>query len=43
MIFAYDHRRIITTDRVPCGASVTAAYCGEWMQKIAQKYAQNPT
>lgn len=26
IIFVYDHREIIITDRVPCGTSVTAVY-----------------
>jgi hypothetical protein len=34
MIFVYDHRGIIMTDRVPCGTSVTAAYRRDWMQKL---------
>jgi hypothetical protein len=39
MIFAYDHRGIITTDIVPCGTSVTATYYRDWIKKIAQKNA----
>jgi len=37
MIFAYDHRGNITTDRIPCGTSVTAAYCRDRMQKLRIK------
>jgi len=37
MIFAYDHRGIIMTDRVPCGTSVTAAYYRDWMQELRRK------
>jgi hypothetical protein len=37
MIFAYDHRGIIMTDRVPCETSVTAECCREWMQKLRRK------
>jgi len=36
-IFAYDHRGIIITDRVPCGRSVTAAYYHDWVQKLLRK------
>jgi hypothetical protein len=41
MIFAYDHRGIITTDRVPCGTSVTAAYYRDWMQNLRRKMYTN--
>jgi hypothetical protein len=41
MIFAYDHRGIIITDRVPCGTSVTAAYYRDWMQKLRRKMHKN--
>jgi len=41
MIFAYDHRGIIKTDRVPCGTSVTAAYYQDWMQKLRRKMHKN--
>jgi hypothetical protein len=37
MIFAYDHRGTIMADRVPCGTSVTAAYCRNWVQKLRRK------
>jgi hypothetical protein len=42
-IFAYDHRGIIMTERVPCGTSVTAAYYGDWMQKLRRKIHKKPT
>ena len=42
MIFAYDHREIITTDRVPCETSVTAALLSWLDAKIAQKNAWKP-
>jgi hypothetical protein len=38
MIFAYDHRGIIMTDKVP---SVTAAYYHDWMQKLRRKMHKN--
>jgi hypothetical protein len=41
MIFAYDHRGIIMTDRVPCETSVTAAYYHDWMQKLRRKMHKN--
>jgi len=41
MIFAYDHRGIIMTDRVSCGTSVTAAYYRDWMQKLRRKTRKN--
>ena len=41
MIFAYDHRGIITADRVPCGTIVTAAYYRDWMQKLRRKMHKN--
>jgi len=37
MIFAYDHRGIITTDIVPCGTSVTATYYRDWIKKLRRK------
>jgi len=39
MIFAYDHRGIIMTDRVPRGTSVTAAYeyYRDWIQTLRRK------
>jgi len=37
MIFSYDHRGIIMTDRVPCGTRVTAAYYRDWMQELRRK------
>jgi len=43
MIFAYDHREIIMPDRVPCGTSVTAEYCREWMQKLRRKMHKTRT
>jgi len=41
MIFAYDHRGIIMTDRVPCGTSVKAAYYRDWKQKLHRKIYKN--
>ena len=41
MIFAYDHRGIIMTDRVQCGTSVTAAYYRDWMQNLRRKMYKN--
>ena len=41
MIFAYDHRGIITTDRVPCGTSVTAAYYRDWTQELRREMHKN--
>jgi len=41
MIFAYDHRGIIMTDRVPCGTSVTAVYYHDWMQELCRKMHKN--
>jgi hypothetical protein len=41
MIFAYDHRGIIITDRVPCGTCVTAAYYCDWTQKLRRKMHKN--
>ena len=41
MIFAYDHRGIIMTDRIPCGTSVTAAYYRDWMQEFRRKMRKN--
>ena len=41
MIFAYDHRGIIMTDRVSCGTSVTAAYYRDCMQKLRRKMHKN--
>jgi len=41
MIFADDHRGIITADRVPCGTIVTAAYYRDWMQKLRRKMHKN--
>jgi hypothetical protein len=41
MIFAYDHRGIITTDRVPRGTSVTAAFYRDWLQKLCRKIHKN--
>jgi hypothetical protein len=40
-IFAYVHRGIIMTDTVPCGTSVAAAYCRDWMQKLRRKMHKN--
>ena len=40
MIFAYDHRGIIMTDRGPCGTNVSAAYCRDWMQNCAKKFTK---
>jgi hypothetical protein len=37
MIFAYDHRGIIMTDRVPCGTSVAAVYYHDWLQILCRK------
>jgi len=41
MIFAYDQRGIIMTDRVPCGTSVTAVYYRDWTQKLRRKIHKN--
>jgi hypothetical protein len=41
MIFAYDHRGIIMTDRVPYGTSVTAAYYSDWIQKLRREMYKN--
>jgi len=41
MILAYDHRGIITTDRVPRGTGVTAAYYRDWTQKLCRKMHKN--
>jgi len=41
MIFAYDRRGIIMTDKVPCGTSVTAAYYRDWMQELRRKMHKN--
>jgi hypothetical protein len=41
MIFAYDHRGRIMTDRVPCGTNVAAAYYRDCLQKLRRKMHQN--
>jgi len=41
MIFGYDHRVIIMTDRVTCGTRVTAAYYRDWVQKLRTKMHKN--
>jgi hypothetical protein len=41
MIFAYDHRGICMTDRVPCGTSVTTAYYHDWLQKLHREMHKN--
>jgi hypothetical protein len=40
-IFAYDHRGIITTDTVPRGTSVPAAYYRDWLQKLGRNMHKN--
>jgi len=42
MVFAYDHRGIIKTDRLPCGTTVTTACYHHWMHNCAEN-AQIPT
>jgi hypothetical protein len=41
IIFAYNHRVIIMTDRVPRGTSVTAVYYCDWLQKLCTKMHKN--
>jgi len=41
MIVAYDHCGIIIADRVPCGTSVTEAYCRSFLQKLRRKMHKN--
>jgi hypothetical protein len=40
-IFAYDHRGIITTDTVPRGTSIPAAYYRDWLQKLGRNMHKN--
>jgi hypothetical protein len=41
MIFAYDHRGFIMTNRVPCGNGVTLACYRDWLQKLHRKMYKN--
>ncbi|XP_033213982.1 uncharacterized protein LOC117171046 [Belonocnema kinseyi] len=41
MIFAYDHRGVIITDRVPYETSVTAAYYHDFLQKLRREIHKN--
>jgi len=41
MIFAYDCKGVIMTDRVPCGTTVTAAYYRQFLQKLRRKMHAN--
>jgi histone-lysine N-methyltransferase SETMAR len=41
MIFAYDCKDVITTDRVPSGTIVTAAYYRKFLQKLRRKMHTN--
>jgi histone-lysine N-methyltransferase SETMAR len=41
MIFAYDHRGFIMTDRFPCGTSVTAEYYRDLMHTFGRKMHKN--
>jgi hypothetical protein len=43
IIFAYGHRGIIMTGRIPCAKSVTATYCRDFMQKLRTKMHKNRT
>jgi len=43
MIFAYDCKGVIMTDRVPSGTTVTAAYYRQVLQKLRRKmHAKRP-
>jgi len=41
MIFAYDCKGVILTDRVPSGTTVTAAYYRQFLQKLRRKMHAN--
>ena len=41
MIFTYDCKRMIMTDRVPSGTTVTAAYYRQFLQKLRRKMHAN--
>jgi len=41
MIFAYDCKGVIMTDRVPSGTTVTAAYYHQFLQKLRRKMHAN--
>jgi transposase len=41
MIFAYDCKGVIMTDRVPSGTTVTAAYYRQFLQKLMHKMHAN--
>ena len=41
MIFAYDCKGVIMTDRVPSGTTVTAAYYRQFLQKLRRKMHAN--
>jgi len=41
MIFAYDCKDVIMTDRVPSGTTVTAVYCCHFLQKLRRKMHTN--
>ena len=41
MIFAYDCKGVIMTDRVPSGTTVTAAYYRQFLQKLRRKMHTN--
>jgi len=41
MIFAYDCKGVIMTDRVPSGTTVTAAYYRQCLQKLRRKMHAN--
>jgi len=41
MIFAYDCKDVIMTDRIPSGMTVTAAYCCQFLQKLRRKMHVN--
>jgi len=41
MIFAYDCKGVITTNRVPSGTTVTAAYYCQFLQKMRRKMHAN--
>jgi len=40
MIFAYDCKGVIMTDRVPSGTTVTAAYYCQFLQKLRRRCTQ---
>ena len=41
MIFTYDCKGVIMTDRVPSGMTVTAAYCCQFLLKLRRKMHAN--